>query len=110
MVYEPPSDEIERLAKITFDCALKVHRTLGPGLLESVYETCLAYELEKNGLVCQCQAGLPVFYDGLSMDAGLRLDILVENKLIIEVKSVESLLPVHRAQLMTYLKLTKNRL
>jgi GxxExxY protein len=83
---------------------------LGPGLLESAYETCLAHELIKAGLVCERQVSLPLHYDGLELDAGYRLDMLIERILIVEVKSVERLLPLHVAQLLSYLKLSERKL
>jgi GxxExxY protein len=92
------------------DSAFKVHKELGPGLLESVYETCLFYELKKLGLKVEKQVKLPIGFDGIKLDADLRLDIWLYQKLIIEVKSVEKMLPVLEAQLLTYLKMTKNRL
>ncbi len=91
------------------DCCIKIHRTLGPGLLESVYEEVLAYELKKKGLLCERQVEVPVFYDELKMDLGFRADIIVEGKVIIELKSIESVLPVHKKQLLTYLKLSKKK-
>ena len=91
------------------DCCIKIHRTLGPGLLESVYEEILAYELKKKGLLCERQVGVPVIYDELKMDLGFRADIIVEDKVIIELKSIESVLPVHRKQLLTYLKLSQKK-
>ncbi|MFN4026372.1 MULTISPECIES: GxxExxY protein [Flavobacterium] len=98
------------LSKVVFDCALKVHQALGPGLLESAYEECLFYELKKNGLDVQKQKALPLVYEEVKLDVGYRIDIIVENKLIIEVKSVETLNDVHFAQLLTYLKLTNCKL
>ena len=98
------------LSKIVFDCALKVHQTLGPGLLESAYEECLFYELKKNGLEVQKQKALPLLYEEVKLDVGYRIDILVENKLIIEIKSVDALNDIHFAQLLTYLKLTNCKL
>ena len=92
------------------DAAYTVHRALGPGLLESVYEVCLAHELTRRGHKVERQVSLPVVYDSVRLDAGLRLDLLVENSVVIEVKAVEALLPVHQAQLLTYLKLTGHRL
>ncbi|MDQ6996146.1 MAG: GxxExxY protein [Mariprofundus sp.] len=88
------------------DAAMAVHTALGPGLLESVYEICLCYELNKRGLHTQTQVQLPVCYDSLKIDAGYRLDLLVENSIIVELKAVEKLLPIHQAQLLTYLKLS----
>jgi GxxExxY protein len=86
--------------------AFKVHSTLGPGLLESVYETALAYELRKKELEVRTQIALPVVYDDIKMDQGFRLDLLVNRKVIVEIKSVENLLDVHHKQLLTYLKLS----
>ena len=91
-------------------CALTVHRALGPGLLESAYEACLAHELHKAGLVFERQLTLPLIYDGMRIEAGYRLDLLVANSVVIEVKSVETLLGVHRAQLLSYLRLGGYRL
>ena len=91
-------------------CALKVHRIVGPGLLESAYEACLAHELLKAGLQFERQLVLPVIYDGETIDLGYRLDMLVENAVVVEIKSVESLAQVHRAQLLSYLRLSGYRL
>ena len=99
-------ERVNQIAKQIVDAAFTVHSKLGPGLLESVYETCLAYEVGKRGLAVERQVILPVHYDGIRLEAGLRLDLLIENCLIVELKAVESLLPVHKAQLLTYLKLT----
>lgn len=90
--------------------AIEVHKNLGPGLLESTYEHCLSYELREMGLAIQRQKDLPVIYKGNLIDCGYRLDLLVENKVIIEIKAEKSLLPVHEAQLLTYLKLTQLKL
>lgn len=98
------------LSKIVFDCALKVHQKLGPGLLESAYEECLFYELNKTDLDVQKQKALPLIYEEIKLDVGYRLDIIIENKLIVEIKSVEALNDVHFAQLLTYLKLTDCKL
>ncbi|PVX46235.1 GxxExxY protein [Flavobacterium sp. 103] len=98
------------LSKIVFDCALKVHQTLGPGLLESAYEECLFYELKKTGLEIQKQKPLPLVYEEVKLDVGYRLDIIIENKLILEIKSVDALNDIHFAQLLTYLKLTNCKL
>ena len=108
--FEPIPADVEVLAKDVVDAAFKVHKTLGPGLLESVYEAGLDYELRKRGRKVATQVPMPVVYDGLRLDAGLRLDMLVEGKLIVEVKSVERMNPVYDAQLPTYLKLTGLRL
>jgi GxxExxY protein len=98
------------LSRVVFDCALKVHQALGLGLLESAYEECLFYELKKTGLEIQKQKPLPLIYEEVKLDVGYRLDIIVENKLILEVKSVDALNDIHFAQLLTYLKLTNCRL
>jgi len=89
--------------------AMKVHSVLGPGLLENVYETCLAHELKKTGLEVKPQVILPVIYDDIKMDLGYRLDLLVDDKVIIELKSVEKILPIHEAQLISYLKISKKK-
>jgi len=88
------------------DAAMKVHTVLGPGLLESTYEACLAFELSKRGLRVQRQVELPVMYDGIRIDVGYRIDLLVEELVIVESKSVAELAPIHEAQLLTYLKLS----
>lgn len=102
--------DIEEVAKELVDAAIKVHRTLGPGLLESAYQQCLAYELRKRGLKVDCEVALPVVYDGIKIEAGYRLDILIEDMVIVENKTVDQLLPIHEAQLLTYLKLRDCRL
>ncbi len=102
--------DIEQIAKLIVDASIKVHRALGPGLLESAYQYCLAYELRKRGLRVDCEVSLPVRYDGQLIDAGYRIDMFVENSIIIENKSVDQLLPIHEAQLLTYLKLRDCRL
>ncbi len=99
-----------KIGEIILGCAIKIHTALGSGLLESAYEACLAHELTKAGLNHQRQIVLPLVYDGLKIDAGYRLDLLVENSVVIEVKSVERLADVHRAQLLSYLKLGGYRL
>lgn len=93
------------ISKIVFDCALKVHRNLGPGLLESFYEACLFYELDKSGLYVQKQKGLPLVYDEVKLELGYRVDLLIENKVVVEVKAVDALNDIHLAQVFTYLKL-----
>jgi GxxExxY protein len=102
--------ELEEITSEVIDCIFKVHKTLGPGLLESAYESCLMYEIKKRGLKAIKQKQLPLIYDGIKLDAGYRIDILVEDKLIIEIKASESLTDVHLAQVITYLKLSKNKL
>ncbi len=92
------------------DSAMRVHSVLGPGLLESAYEACLLHELRKRNLAIESQVSLPVSYDGVLIEAGYRIDLLVENIVIVELKAVEKLLPIHRAQLLSYLKLSKKKL
>ena len=98
------------ISKIVFESALKVHKTLGPGLLESAYEECLFYELKKSNLKVEKQKSLPLVYEEVKLDVGYRIDILVEDKFIAEIKSVEALNDVHLAQLLTYLRLSDCRL
>ena len=107
---DPIPKETDEIASKIVDAAFAVHRALGPGLLESVYEVCLLYELNKRGLKVERQVSLPVVYDDLRLDAGLRLDLVVESRVIVELKAIEALLPVHKAQLLTYLKLSGYRL
>ncbi|MFP9112892.1 GxxExxY protein [Flavobacterium sp. RHBU_3] len=95
-----------QIAKIAFDCALKVHKALGPGLLESAYTECLCYEIYKSGLYVEKEKPMPLQYGEIKLDTGYRTDIIVENKFIIEVKSVEEVHDIHLAQLLTYLKLS----
>ena len=98
------------VAKLIVDAAYKIHTTLGPGLLESVYETVLSYELEKRGLEVKRQAPLPLVYEKISFDEGFRADLLVNGKVIVELKSLEKVAPVHKKQLLTYLRLADKRL
>jgi len=98
--------ETDLLTQKVIGCAIDVHKTLGPGLLESSYEACLLYELNKLCIKAFTQVLLPINYKGNEIDAGYRLDILIPNKLIIELKSVDKLAPIHTAQLLTYLKLS----
>ncbi len=98
------------LAKIVFDLGLKIHRKLGPGLLESVYQECLFYELIQAGLKVEKEKGLPLIYENVQLEVGYRIDLLVENKLIIEIKSVDTLADIHLAQTLTYLKLSELKL
>ncbi|HOY08364.1 MAG TPA: GxxExxY protein [Saprospiraceae bacterium] len=98
------------IAGIVFESGLKVHRTLGPGLLESAYEVCLHFELERSGLLVEEQKPLPIVYEGVQLETGFRIDLMVENKFIIEIKSVASLTDIHMAQILTYLKLSNCKL
>jgi len=94
------------VTEVVIGAAIEVHRQLGPGMLESVYETALAYELTQRGLVVERQKAVPVAYKGLNFDEGFRLDLLVNHQVIVELKCVDVLLPIHDAQLLSYLKLT----
>jgi GxxExxY protein len=98
-------EEYEIIGKLILDCAFEVHKELGPGLLESVYEICLLDELRKKGLSVKSQVKLPVYYKGKELDKDFYIDILVEDCIVIELKAVEALLPVHEVQLVTYMKL-----
>lgn len=100
----------DRVAAAVVDAAYTVHRELGPGLLEHVYEVCLAHELTKRGFRVERQVELPVSYDGIRFEVGFKLDLLVDDRVIVELKTVEKILPVHQAQLLTYLKLADKRL
>lgn len=103
-------ERTEEIAKIIVNSAFKVHKNLGPGLLERVYEVCLAYEINKAGLEVQSQIDVPIIYDGVTLKEKLRLDLIVENTVIIEVKAVEIVNPVWHAQIISHLKLTENQL
>jgi GxxExxY protein len=98
------------IARQIVDAAYHVHKALGPGLLESVYETVLAYELEKRGLSVKSQVPVPIVYEGISFNEGFRADLIVEDKVIVELKSVETVAPIHKKQLLTYLRLADKRL
>lgn len=99
-----------QIASEVVDACYKIHTTLGPGLLESAYEIVLAHELKKRGLSVACQTCLPVIYDGVALEAGFRTDLIVNGKVIIELKSVEKVAPVHQKQLLTYLRLSNKKL
>jgi GxxExxY protein len=103
-------ERTEEIAKIIVNSAFKVHKELGPGILERVYEVCLAYEIDKAGLEVQSQTDVPIIYDGVTLKEKLRLDLIVENSVIIEVKAVEIINPVWQAQIISHLKLTDNQL
>ena len=102
--------EIEELSRITVDCAFKLHSDLGPGMLESVYETLLAAKLGNAGIAVARQKPIPIEYDGVVLAEGFRVDLLIDDRLIVKIKSVEHLLPVHGKQLLTYLRLAKQPL
>ena len=97
--------EFDELSGKVIGCAIDVHKNLGPGLLESAYERCLSHELTVQGLRHETQKELPIDYKGLKLDSGYRIDLIVENGVIVELKSVEKVLPIHEAQLLTYMKL-----
>jgi len=99
----------EKTTELIIGAAVKVHRELGPGLLESVYEVCLAHEISESGLRVQKHVDVPIHYDDCELDAGFRIDLLIDDEVIIELKAVEKVLPVHEAQLMTYLKLSNKK-
>lgn len=101
---------MEEVATHVVDGGLRVHEALGPGLLEAVYEHCLAHELSSRGLRVQRQVQVPITYRGAELDTGFRLDLLVQECVIVEVKAVDALLPIHQAQVMTYLRLSEKRL
>jgi GxxExxY protein len=101
--------KFDELSNKVLGCALEVHRELGPGLLESTYEQCLAYELNRTKIPFQLQVALPVDYKQIRLDCGYRIDLFVDNSLIVEVKSIDQLLKIHEAQILTYMKLTKVR-
>ena len=103
-------EQLEAIGKQIVDAAFQVHKELGPGLLESAYERCMVVELIEKGLGVERQVKLPIVYKGKIIDGGYRLDLVVENKIIIELKTVDHLLPVHEAQLISYLKLSGKRL
>ncbi|HUF03994.1 MAG TPA: GxxExxY protein [Aridibacter sp.] len=98
--------EINDISGKIIECAIRVHKELGTGLLESAYEACLLFELHKEGLKAQRQVQMPVEYSGVKIDVGYRLDLLVEEQVIVELKSVEKMLPLYEAQILTYLKLS----
>ena len=109
-MYAPLSEKEENIASSIVQAAYRVHSQLGPGLLENVYEVCFCHELHKMGLQFQRQVIVPVVYDNITFDEGFRLDVLVEELVICELKAVQQLAPIHEAQLMNYMKLTGKRL
>ena len=107
---KPVSDRVDAIARKVVDAAFQVHSALGPGLLESVYDACLFHAITQRGLKVERQIIVPVVFDGVALETGFRMDLLVEDCLIVEIKAVEAIIPVHRAQVLTYLKLTGHRL
>ncbi|MHB0874411.1 MAG: GxxExxY protein [Anaerolineae bacterium] len=101
---------LNELSRTIIGSAIAVHRELGPGLLESAYEACLAYEISSRGLAVEQQKPLPLTYRGLTLDCGYRLDLLVENSVVVEVKAIDALAPIHTAQILSYLRLLDCRL
>ena len=101
---------LEAIGKEIVDAAVKVHRVLGPGLLESAYQQCLVHELRQRGLNVKTEMVMPIVYEGYQLDAGYRLDVLVEDAVVVENKTVSEILPIHQAQLLTYLKLSNCQL
>lgn len=102
--------KVDEITGEIIDAAMKIHSVLGPGLLESVYETCLKHELSKRGLKVQSQVWLSVIYDGIEIEGGYKIDLLVNDEVVVELKTVEHLLALHQAQLLSYLKLSKKRI
>ncbi|MBV8682102.1 MAG: GxxExxY protein [Caulobacteraceae bacterium] len=107
---QEPSEELDQLARIVIDAGLAVHRALGPGLLENVYEQCLAHELATRSVATRRQVTLPVTYKDVRLDAGYRVDLLVADAVVVEIKSVEALSRLHQSQILTYLRLSGFRL
>ncbi len=99
-------EELNALSYKIIGCVYDVYNNLGPGLLESTYEVCLEYELKKKSLIVERQCTLPIVYDTIKLDAGYRIDLLVEDAIVVEIKAVDQIAPIHKAQLMTYLKLS----
>lgn len=108
--FEPLDDSTEKIITAIIDCSFTVYAKLGPGLLESVYESCLCHELKKKGILFRRQVHLPIVYDGVQLSEGLRIDILVNENIIVELKAVEEMIPLFKSQLITYLKLTHHRI
>jgi GxxExxY protein len=108
--FEPIPRETERIAKVVVDAAFKGHSSLGPGLLETVYKACFVHELQRRQLVVESEVAIPINYEGLLLGTGLRLDVLIEKQIIVELKAVEKLVPLFEAQLLSYLRLSRLRL
>lgn len=110
MEFKEPTEQEEAIATQIVDAAYTVHKVLGPGLLEKIYEVCFCHELQKRGLSYQRQVDIPVVYDGITFDEALRLDVIVEDLIICEVKAVDQINPLYKAQLLSYLRLTGKRI
>jgi GxxExxY protein len=102
--------DINKITEIIIGCAIRVHKELGPGLLESAYEECMMYELKQSGLNAERQLHVPVIYKEIKLDCGYRMDILVEKKVIVELKTVDTIIPVHEAQILTHMKFAKKEI
>ncbi len=109
-MFDKIPEDLERIAKLIVESAYTVHKNLGPGLLEKIYEICFCHELSKRGLTFKRQIDIPIVYDNLTFDEGLRLDVLVEDNIICEIKAVDQVNPVWEAQILSHLKLTGKRL
>lgn len=107
--FESLSLGTECAATLTLDAAFNVHRILGPGLIKSVYEFCLSYELKRRGAKVQSQVIIPIIYEGLRLEGGLRIDMLVDNQLVVKIKAAETMIPLYEAQLLTSLRLSRKR-
>lgn len=103
-------EELNNISGKVIECSINVHKALGPGMLEGAYEVCLMHELKKHGFKARSQVTLPIVYDGIRLDAGYRIDLLVEDAVIVELKALDRLLPVHEAQLLSYLRMSDRRL
>lgn len=103
-------EHLNKITEMIIGAAIQVHRTLGPGLLESAYESCLAYELRKRGLTVEQQKAVPLVYEEVKLECGYRMDLLIEHSIVVEIKSVEALAPIHEGQTLSYLKLSGSRL
>ena len=108
--FEPVQPDLNSLTKLIVDCAVRVHKELGPGLLESTYRSCMIHALRKSGLQVQSEVALPIKFDGVTLESGYRIDLLVNELVIVELKAVDDLLAVHQAQLRSYLKHSGKRL
>jgi GxxExxY protein len=107
---KPIPEELNDLSREVVDCIFKVHQTLGPGLLESVYEACLVHELHRREIPAETQVSLPIFYEGIKLVSGLRLDLWVNRQIVIELKAVDEITPLHKSQMLTYMKISECRL
>ena len=107
---QAPAKDLNEISRQIVDAAIQVHKKLGPGLLESIYRECLVYELRKRGLKVDVEVYVPIVYDGVTLSSPMRLDVLVEGEIILELKAIEAVLAVHKSQLLSYLRLTNKRL